>query len=144
MTDDELDARLARINKSIDRLATTSGERMQRLEDQVEQLVSTVSRVATASTEGIQGLSQRLEKTQLRVQEQLGELAGIIREVIARQESHEQEMQAFRQKLAESDQRFEILLQELRTMRIESEQRFERVHQEIRSLIDQQHPPQDS
>ncbi len=65
----------------------------------------------------------QLVDAQLHVQEQIGDLAGIMRQVIARQDRHEAELQDLRQRQAESDQRFDILLQE------------------IRYLIHQQQPP---
>jgi len=63
------------------------------------QMADAVGRVATA---------------QLRFQEQLGDLAGVVRQVIARQDRHEQELAEFRQRQAESDQRFNVLLEEVR------------------------------
>ncbi|MEN9222012.1 MAG: hypothetical protein Q6L60_15360 [Thermostichus sp. HHBFW_bins_43] len=70
----------------------------------------------------------RLVDAQLRFQEQLGDMAGILRQVVQRvdqvaqrmdqvvanQERHEQELQEFRQRQAETDQRFNVLLEEVR------------------------------
>lgn len=71
----------------------------------------------------------RVAQAQLRFQEQLGDLAGVVRQVIARQDRHEQELAEFRQELAEFRQRQE-----------ESDQRFNVLLQEIRFLIRQQPP----
>ncbi len=85
------------------------------------QMADAVGRVATA---------------QLRFQEQLGDLAGVVRQVIARQDRHEQELMEFRQ-------RHDQELAEFRQRQAESDQRFNVLLEEIRYLIrQQQQPPQ--
>ncbi len=81
----------------------------------------------------------RVANAQLRFQEQLGDLAGVVRQVIARQDRHEQEMEEFRRRQEESDRRFERLQQQ----QAETDQRFNVLLQEIRFLVrQQQQPPQ--
>lgn len=62
MTDEELNARFAQMADAVGRVADTS------------------ARNAEASAQGF----QRVERAQLRFQEQLGDLAGVVRQVIAR------------------------------------------------------------
>ena len=78
----------------------------------------------------------RVAGAQLRFQEQLGDLAGIIRQVIARQDRHEQELEEYRRK-------HEQELAQIRQRQAESDQRFDVLLQEIRFLIRQQQPPQE-
>ncbi|NJL98461.1 MAG: hypothetical protein HC924_06395 [Synechococcaceae cyanobacterium SM2_3_2] len=62
-------------------------------------------------------LNQRfgqLVNAQLRFQEQLGEMGGIVRLSLERHAEHERELDAIRQRQAEQDQRFDVLLEELR------------------------------
>ncbi len=76
----------------------------------------------------------RVAHAQLRFQEQLGDLAGVVRQVIARQDRHEQELAEFRRQ-------HEQELAEFRRRQEESDQRFNVLLQEIRFLIRQQQPP---
>ena len=62
-------------------------------------------------------LNQRfgqLVNAQLRFQEQLGEMAGVVRLSLERHAEHERELAEIRQRQEEQDQRFDVLLEELR------------------------------
>ncbi len=86
----------------------------------------------------------RVAHAQLRFQEQLGDLAGVVRQVLARQDRHEQELAEFRQEQADFRQELVEFRQELvkfRQRQEESDQRFNILLQEIRFLIRQQQPP---
>ena len=97
-------------------------------DERFDRLAGAIERVAVVSAESISNLSRRLEESQLRFQEQLGDMAGIVRQVVQQQavlqhqqealqrqqEALQQQQEGIQQRQSEQDQRFDVLLQELR------------------------------
>ena len=74
------------------------------------QLADAVTRVAETQSR----FQEQVARGHVRFQEQLGDLAGFMRQMAERQDRHEQEIQALKQRQVESDERFNVLLQEIR------------------------------
>ena len=106
-----------RLANIVERFINASSARQDQLETKQEQLEARQAQVENRQSQ--------LERAQIRFQEQLGELAGYVRQAMERQDQrdreleeyrrrHDEELEQIRQRQAESDQRFDVMLQEIR------------------------------
>ncbi|NJM00572.1 MAG: hypothetical protein HC818_01230 [Synechococcaceae cyanobacterium RM1_1_27] len=128
-------------------------------DERFDRLAGAIERVAVVSAESISNLSRRLEESQLRFQEQLGDMAGIVRQVVQQQAvlqqqqeslQHQQEalqrQQEALQRQQEALQRQQETLQQqqegIRQRQAEQDQRFDVLLQELR-FIARRLPPEE-
>ncbi len=110
MTDEELNQRFAHLAEAVSRVAEASTQGIERLSERIEA-------VNTASMRGI----DRLLTGQLALQQLCGQLSEVVLEIRAEiaqlQTDHQQrasEIADLRQRQAETDARFNVLLDEIR------------------------------
>jgi galactokinase len=135
MTDEELNLRFAQMSEAVASLAASSQTQFLQLDQKVAQVADTVARLAESTDARNQELKEndrliaekldRLVDGYLGLQQNLGTTSELLRQVIrenqrwrAEQEERRVEQERindeFRQKHAESDQRFNVLLEEIR------------------------------
>lgn len=111
------------------------------LQDPIDRLAHIVDRFVNASTARMerQEAGQELERAQIWVEEQLGELAGYVQRDMEGQEQHERMMEEYRRRQEQRDREWE----EFRQQQAENAQRLDAMLQEIQFLIRQQYPVED-
>jgi hypothetical protein len=103
MTDEELNQRFAQLAEAVSRVAEASTQGIERLSERIEA-------VNTASMRGM----DRLLTGQLALQQLCGQLSEVVLEIRAEVAQLKNENANLRQRQAETDARFNVLLDEIR------------------------------